>query len=317
MRRRTHHRALALPFLVALLLTTNILPRVSVAAAADAGTERNSPDSLCYAFLRQGNLFLRCNGSLVQLSKHGDVTDFAVSETGNAIALLRLDNHPSTGRNLQFIPLTNGVKGQLLPLGHDFGGLIASCGTILSLYRTAKDLLAGKDLDFKPYSDFQCSSDRKVIVGQVSIDSHGAVVTGLPPGDSHTALVSGFPPNITKPWLPNTDSEGFAYSLSPSGEYFAYYLPKELCLVQKLATKTCTPNIDVLREISVSDSGDIYFTTRTGPGCQYLESAAAKCIGIAVLKKGGHSSDIIEREASAPQWLTPTAASAIAAWRNL
>ncbi|HKF51761.1 MAG TPA: hypothetical protein VKB26_05575 [Candidatus Acidoferrales bacterium] len=314
MRRHAYHSALALSFLAVFVFAANTLPRISVGAAAD--TEGNALHSFCYAFLRQGNLFLRCNGSLVQLTKPGDVTDFAVSETGNAIAVLRLDNHPRTGRNLQVIPLTNSVKGQLLPLGHDFGGLIASCGTTLFIYRTAKDLLAGKDLDFKPYQDFQCSSDRKVIVGQVSIDSHGAVVTELPPGDSHTALVSGVPPNITKPRLANTGSEGFAYSVSPSGEYFAYYAPTELCLVQKLTTKTCTSSIDVLRQISVSDSGDIYFTMRTGPGCQYLESAAAKCIGIAVLRNGKHSSDIIEREASCPQWLTPIAASAIISWHH-
>jgi len=259
-----------------------------------------------------------------------------VSQTGTAMVLMRkqgtqkLNNGFGTPiMDLQIIPLKKGAEQRILPIGSKFGSLAASCGSALFLYRTTRDLVNGEDLDLKPYFDFRCSSNRREVVGEVELDSHGAVVSGLIPADSHSALVSGLPPNLEKPWVGNTGTEGFAYDTSPNGKYLAYYMPKELCLVEKQATKSCVPKIDALDQISVSDSGDIFFTTHTGATCNYKKDSfhvslvprpgydsRGPCVGVAVLQKGKRSPDIVEPLGWFPQWLTPRAASTLMARRT-
>lgn len=299
---------------------------------------RGSPEeqlshSLCYAFLKQGNLFVQCNGTLMQITKEGNVTDFAVSQTGTAMVLMRKqgtkklnDGFGTPIMELQIDPLKTGGDVRTLPIGSKFGGLAASCGTAIFLYRTTKDLVSGRNLDFEPYSDFRCSSNRQEIAGQVELDSRGAIVTGLPTGNDHSALASGLPPKV---WLADSGSEGFGYDVSTNGEYLAYYMPKELCLVRDQTTKSCVNNIDASREISVSDSGDVFFTTQTDATCSYEDSLHVslgprpgydirdRCIAVAVLQNGKRVRTILQPLARHPQWLTAEAASAIAKWQKI
>lgn len=300
-----------------------------------SGSSSRSPrrldNSLCYAFLKQGNLFARCNGALIQITSQGDVSDFAVSQTGTVMVLMqkqgtkKLNNGFGTPiMDLQIVPLRIGVEERKLRVGNNFGSLVASCGTALLLYRTTKDLVSGQALDFEPYFDFRCSSDREAISGQVELNDHGVVVLGLPTGNDHSALATGVPPKV---WLADSGSEGFGYDLSANGKYLAYYMPKELCLIEQV-TKSCVANIEASREISVSDSGDIFFTTRTDTTCGDDDSLHVssvprpgfdtrdRCIAVAVLEKGKRVPDILEPLARHPQWLTPEAASAIIAWQN-
>lgn len=293
----------------------------------ESGSSRSSPrglnNSLCYAFLKQGDLFVRCNGTLIRITKEGNVNDFAVSQTGTAMVLMRKqDNRPIM--NLQIILLKKREE-HVLPIGQKFGSLVASCGSTLFLYGTRKDLVSGVDLDFQPYFDFRCSSNREAIAGQVELNDHGTIVTGLPTGNDHSALASGLPPKI---WLDNSGSEGFGYDVSPNGEYLAYHMAGELCLIANQMTKNCVRQTDSLNRISVSDGGDIFFTTHTARTCRYRDAfhvaltprpgydSQGPCVAVAVLQRGGNSSSIIEPLARYPQWLTPEAESAVLAWRR-
>jgi hypothetical protein len=294
--------------------------------------EKDLGQPLCYAFLKQGNLFVRCNGTLMQITKQGNVNDFAVSQTGTAMAFMRNqgtrklnDGFGTPIMKLQIILLKKSGEEHALPIGNKFGSLVASCGTALFLYRTTRDLVSGGDLDFEPYFDFRCSSNRQQIAGEVELDNHRTIVTGLPTGNDHSALATGLPPKI---WVPDSGAESFAYDISPNGKYVAYHMPEGLCLIENQMTKSCTRRVDSLNQISVSDAGDVLFTTHTGETCRYRDSfhvsltsrggydSAGPCIGVAVLQRGHRSPRLVQPLAWYPQWLTPTAASAVTAWRH-
>lgn len=225
---------------------------------------------------------------------------------------------------LQIIPMGIGGKERDVTIGSKFGGLVASCGTALFLYRTTKDLVSDRDIEFQPYMDFRCSSNRQEIAGEVELDRNGSIVNGVPIGNDHSALVTGLPPDIKRPLVPNSGAETFAYDLSPNGKYLAYNIPYRLCLVEKGVAKRCIVKTDVGSRISASNVGDIFFTTHIGGTCYYKDSFhvlrrhhagyddRGPCVGIAVLQKGKGSSEIIEPLAWYPQWLTTDAASALA-----
>jgi hypothetical protein len=288
-------------------------------------------NSFCYAFLSQGNLFVRCNGALIQITKQGNVNDYAISQTGTAMVLMRkkgtreLNNGFGTPMmTLQIIPMGIGSEERDVTIGTEFGGLAASCGTALFLYRTTKDLVSDRDIEFEPYMDFRCSSNRQEIAGEVELDPDGNIANGLLTGNDHSALVTGLPPDIKSPLVPSSGAETFAYDVSPNGKYIAYNIPYELCLVGKGLAKQCTVKTHVVGRISVSNLGDIFFATQTGGTCYYKDSfhvlrghhpgydERGACIAIAVLQKGNRSPDIIEPLAWYPQWLTTDAASALA-----
>lgn len=334
---RSKHFALALlPMVFLLCLVGHKATKVQTEAnLLNQNGAEHSRNSICYAFLAQGNLFLRCKGTLMQITKRDNVNEFAVTQTGTAMVLMRQtgtrklnDGLGSPIMSLQVVPLGPGGEERNAAIGNQFGSLVASCGTALFLYRTTKDLVNGRDVEFQPYDDFRCSSNRKEIAGQVELDINGDVVTGLPKGNDHSALVSGLPPNTENPLVADSGSEAFAYDISPNGEYLAYSMPNELCLVEEHASNSCVSGIQGLRDISVSDSGDIFFTEQTGETCNYRDpfhisltprvgySDSGPCIAVAVLQRGKRSPKTIEPLARQSQWLTSEAADALLKWKE-
>lgn len=169
--------------------------------------------SLCYAVLRIGNnseILLQCDGQQHRIPTGGRITQFAVDQDGSTLALLRLrlkwvTSHTADGRfELGLVDLSGQGSVQVSSLK---GGatLAASCGTILMFEGAkARNLISGEELRMKPYGNFRCSSDRKIVAG-VKSRSSGELDVGSPPQRSAVRR---------RPYS--------HFELSPSGHYLAY-----------------------------------------------------------------------------------------------
>ncbi|HLB87206.1 MAG TPA: hypothetical protein VJK29_06095 [Terriglobales bacterium] len=175
-----------------------------------------------------------------------------------------------------------------------------------------RDLIGETALELKPYGDFRCSSDRKIILGTTVAD-HGVLMGGLPP-DRRIARLKGRGREVK-------------YDVSPGGRYIAYFDYGKLCVEQFGSASTCVADVEAFDRISVSDSGEVFFTSHTNGTCYYRDtwhvskkplpgySQADECHAVFSWRLGEKAPVMLEFLGRNPQWLTPEAASALHAWR--
>jgi hypothetical protein len=248
---------------------------------------------LCYAFLRDGDVYLACGGPAHPVvTRRRVIAYFAVAEDGSVLAFAESRIKwvwwwPGAGTavlDLHVVPL-RGLRHNRDVAGlTNWGPLVASCGTILMAFqRSVRDVVDGSRLSVKPYSNFRCSADRKVVAGLTK--KHGGLKLGLPPKE--LARIDG----------------PFSYDVSRNGRYVAYVQNRRLCLTDLEGGTACTEAEPVGR-FSVSDSGTVIFVRFSGGMAQ----------GVAVWNPASNSITTLQAEGWDPQWLTPSAASALLAW---
>jgi len=265
----------------------------------------------CFAYLRNGDVYATCDGAQLRLTKTADVADFAISDDGAAIAVEReyvigrtSDNSGTIADckvDLYGLPTMSSASS----LGHSCGALYASCGTILLEDRTTGvlDAITGKKLQLDGYRRFVCNADRSVVAGW--------------PHDNDRDFSLGT--TTTR----RVEAVAGGASVSPSGVigYFtAASNTNSVCQIDRRGKALCLKEADAFGRISVSDSGEVLFTTHTEDGCFYRSGKVTKaqtpatgndqCLGIAVWKPGS-AKVIVEELAKHPQWLTEKAADAV------
>jgi hypothetical protein len=199
-----------------------------------------------------------------------------------------------------------------------------SCGTVLSVtwepsikngLGLAYDVLTGQRVEFDPYKDFRCSSDRKVVVGWENPD--------------HKILKVGT--SAERTLYAAAKNEPLVYDVSPNGEYTVYntieYAKGKLCLIRTGEETRCIEEGCGI-SLSVSDSGAVLIGTAAAQVCYYKDSnhfsptprpgytETDGCPAVDYWNPRDKSSSLVESLGRNPQWITPDAAAALRAWRS-
>jgi len=307
----------------------------SVAGATNpARTQASQAESLCYAFLRDGDLLLTCDGRTEQITHFDDVEDFAVAPRQGTLVLIRHRRTPQgqavdwvlggkphyfvSYSAMQAIELTTGKGSPLSPLQSPTR-LETSCGTVLSItwdptignrLGLAHDALTGERVRFDPYKNFRCSSDRRTIVGW-SDPEHSVLMAGLPP---------------QRELLKNSRSDELRYDVSPDGRFVVYNTRGKLCLTSEAGETECIEEGFDQGRISISDSKGVLIESGSDRACHYRDyyhfsvephpghTEDDFCAAIAYWHPGEKRSTIVQPLGRSPQWVSPEAASALRAW---
>ena len=311
------------------LLGTVILAAECIAVMAQ---ERSDvPHSLCYAFLKERDLYVNCGAKAERITAESDIADFAVAMDGAAVALVKehgteksMDGHDIPRRDIELVMLKPGFQRRWLPRVEGSPGVEASCGTILAVWGgiwsrpsggfkvdwTARDAFTGKEVRYDGYFDFVCSSDRKTVVGCINSDAR--------------ILMSGVPPRLQV--MEATANEiVIPYNISPNGKYVAY-VANELCVASHERTLGCLQWSGTRPgEVSVSDSMGVLLDGGTGQTHRCFFNAAGQlsfkplpgyskeveCMGVALWRPGDKTAQVLEMFGWSPQWITPEAAAAL------
>ncbi len=286
--------------------------------AAEVQQEPQGP-SVCFGFLQNGDVYVKCNGTTQRITQLDSVTDFAVAADGSRIALIRSKGvgRRKGGRTIASAVLENarlrgGLPSHLLP-ATSFTGLVASCGTIFTFSgSSARNLDEGARLGFDLYNSFRCSSDRKVVVGTLESECR--------------VLKSGWPPDHDL--VTASLHSRLYYDVSPSGNFIASYADAKLCVREGGKPARCVSDIDAFDRISVSDTGDVLFTTHWDGTCSYKDmwhiskkplpgyDGADQCIAVGAWRPDYSEPKILEALARDPQWITSEVSAALRAWSS-
>jgi hypothetical protein len=284
-----------------------------------AGQTKQPPQSLCYAFQHNGDVYVSCEGKRQKVTEGGTVVDFALARDGSGMALNRFKFtiQPNgaakfTWDRVEVVLLSRHLEMRTLR-GMGLYSLVPSCGTVLLFQEEspAEDLLDGSRLSFDDYKHFRCSADRMVVVGE-SASNPNVLMTGV---TAKSQIAGG-----KALWGP------FVYDVSPKGRYVAY-CDRELCATKLEGNPQCIRAVNGPDRVSVTDSGEVIFDIGTGESCFYRDmwhvSLAPlpgyerdECLGVAYWKPGDETPTILERLGRNPQWITPRAAEALCAWHS-
>jgi hypothetical protein len=282
---------------------------------------------LCYAFLRDGDVWTVCEGKRMQLPLGGKVIHYAISLDGSHFAfLLRKvgpSQKPSLLNDLVIVTLNSEFKTTKSTVG--YSRLRPTCGTILAYLGgnwSASNIFTGSVLSFPPNKAFHCDSDARVVLGWNEI--RGGTSTDL------SLLINGNPERTFAAFL----NGGNDFDVSPNGEHLAYFrqpTPQdvELCVTRVDKEAECTKEggdeagID---GVSLSNSGDALYSGGTSKSCFYKDmehfstkrlpgySGEDECRGIYFWQPSMQHPALIEELGRYPQWITLEAAAALHLW---
>lgn len=289
------------------------LPFVLTGQTAAREVPRKS--SLCYAFLRDGDLWTVCQGRREQANLREKIMDFAISEDGANLAIQERGTasaDPSAPEKyyVVLIPL-NGTRRVMMQVEAP-GSLRRSCGTLILfdyLEEHATDLLMSAEVQSPPYQYFLCSSNRQVTAGWTEQD---AAEYGKNARESINAVPSF---TIARPGRQSRFKmyDAHAFDVSPGGTFVAFFAPflehpkkrsgPDLCLSGVATYPSCVPGGGL--QISVSDQGDVIYW-----------NAGDALSELRYWHVGEPKTTLLEKDADHPQWITPEAASALHLWNT-
>jgi hypothetical protein len=143
---------------------------LATASAIRAQEDRQAPRSkdLCYAFLRDHNIWTVCQGKRERIHMPYKVSGFALLADGSHLAYYtQKTSHGGKvlqRQDLMVISLEPGFEVAKHETGVVPRKLVATCGTILkSETNSLTDLLGREPSKLPQQSFFKCSSDRRVI----------------------------------------------------------------------------------------------------------------------------------------------------------
>jgi hypothetical protein len=312
-----------------------LLPAVRIGPTAIA--QSSSPPNLCFAFLRQGNIWVHCVGKTQAVTADGRVYDYAISSDASYLAMYKsMDSkQPSEGnQEVVLVALQKGFVTSTSPVHLAMPRLRSSCGTI-AISQTGGnaddtyDAISGKPIrpkgegasggsksDASEYGDFGCSSDRSVIAGlykEKDISLHSVLITGWP-----VYLYLGPEMNV--------------YSVSPSGRYVAYdQNDGPLCVTQvdeNIGHSDCRYESRINGRLEVDNSGGLLFegSDNRVSGCSYrdyqhyspgpFEKSQDSCPAIWYWRPGQKGELIVEDLARNPEWISEEQASLLEEWAS-
>lgn len=292
------------------------------AAAREAAVGK----TLCYAFLREGDVWTACNGrpAKVQLKAAGTVMHYAVSSNGANLALLldvsKPDERGIVGKNLVMASL--GSLSESPAKSTEWQFIRATCGTILGYNAgnwSATDIFNGKTIEYPPDRAFRCDASRSVVMGwnDVHIMSTELLLRVRGRADEKIAAsVNG----------------GMDFDVSENGAYAAYYSakapkPSQLCVVKiHGGVDACVAeghDEAGLDGMSLSNTGGVLYAGHTGESCYYKDmqhfgtkslpgyTGQDSCLGIYYWRTGMPKTTLVEEIGRYPQWISARTAMAM------
>jgi hypothetical protein len=293
-------------------------------------------DPKCFAFLLNGDVWINCSGQRQQITKFDDVEDFAIDIHGQVLDVIRyqkksrpparsviegsvtyLEMHDSQ----QIFNLRERNLPSAIPLTYPTR-LVSSCGTVLSVtwddsisegssLGYLRNDLTMQRVQFEPYRNFRCSSDRKTVIGWVD--------------PQHTVLKSGLPPN--RDLVDPHQKDALEYDISPNGRYIAFSTGEKICVSEDGAQPNCTQFRASNFRLSVSDWGEVLYVEGSGEGCYYTKDslhASTKprpgytemdeCVVLLGWRPADSAPKRLELHGSNPQWITPEVAALLHDW---
>lgn len=262
----------------------------------------------CFAFIREGDVFVHCGGREDRITHQANVEYFAVSDERATLGLMTsriVSREPGSEYVVGVTTLVN-LKDASVRKVEGGEGLISTCGGLYWRMNNTRrrsstqDLITGETITVPFYDWFRCSSDQRTVVG---IRGNG-LFRGSPPGDK-IADAKNVPLN--------------SLSLSPDGSKVADYdLQGRVCVYSAGRTECQSepdpnPTSDIL---SVANSGDVLVAVETGATCYRRNggNSPEPCIGIGLLRAGAKAVEIVVPVGSSPQWLTPLTAELVRKW---
>jgi hypothetical protein len=274
-----------------------------------------SPDSGCYAFIRQGGLVVNCadgEQSTTDLKLEG----FAVSTDGRWLALERTRPGPTRTEEIndsKLVSLRENTVSSISMFPHSFVG---SCGRILALDRgrAPVDVIAGAPFLKNPFRLFRCNADAGVVAGYVEL-SRDAKQPG------HKLWTGAHPKTMLSEF-----NAYLAFDVSPNGNYIAFAgmegdaVVRKLCVSEQGKPAECLSNLTIAgNTLSASNSGEILFEQSTAEECSYQDawhfrrsSAQASenrdaCVAIFRWRKAQTAPEMTEPLGRHPQWIPDAA----------
>lgn len=272
----------------------------------------------CYTFLLKGDVWLSCEAQTSQLTKRGDIGDFAINNEPAQFAysterLVKPGSiMPEYSATALFVDLASGRERTI----RDAGDLLASCGTLLTIkYPTStpavRNAATGEEVRFSPYVLFRCSSDRQKVIGLTSAGK-GAIMEGTPPQQEIAPEAA------------------WSFNISPSGSKVAYKGDNKLCVVSgQQKSRTCIDaNVLGGDPPAVNNDGEVLVEQGTAEECYFRGSryfsakpfkrcsSRGQCAGIGYWRPGLNSIQILQRLGAEPQWATPATAQLLLRWAH-
>jgi len=306
-----------------------------------ADQTKQPPQSLCYAFLRDGDVFLACNEGTERITQFGDVENFAVPHEKPVLAVIR-HRDKEQGRAIDFVAqgkpyyissfsalqvfqLNDSTGGQFVPLQAPTR-LYASCGTIVSVtwdpaigrrMLLVRDVSTGERIQLEPFKDFRCSSDRRTSAGWQNRDH----------------MVLEVKVESPKQLFDTRGRMDLLFDVSPNGRFTAFNgcdgKDALLCVVSGDSAKYCIEQEFWPERLSVSDAGGVVFESSTDQFCRYQDHThfyllkkgetsdqAGECPGIYYWAPGEKASKLVQPLARTPQWISKESAAALREWRS-
>jgi hypothetical protein len=309
-------------FVVSPVLCASIwLPCVASLSAEQQDIDR---DKLCYAFLRDGDVWTACRGVENRLSLGGQVRHYAVSPDGAYFAFIRRDSSEYPLGKLVVVSLSENGKAPASDAHYLW--LRSTCGTILGepiRGPFATDILSGQPLNKPPNRFFHCDSDRNIVAGWKTVD--GTTIREL------TLWVQG---NLNKTIRAHING-GNDFDVSPDGKFLSYFReasPKEvdLCILPIGGQPECTEEVgdeSGKDGLSLSNAGNVLYAGDTAATCFYKDmehfskkrlfgdSGEDACPAIYFGVPSMPRPALIQDLARYPQWITPQTATALSRWK--
>ncbi len=257
--------------------------------------EQQQEISNCYSFIQGGRLVLQCPDARTTTTDL-NLQAFAVSANGSYLAFMSGSGNDAGTTMLIDLRAQNATTRSL-----NTRSLASSCGKLIaSDAGMTTDVVSGRELSKPPYTLFRCSSDEAVVVGYQG--------TWKDPLEVRLKLWRGLPPRSVISSL----TEFRAFDVSPNGKYIAYSDSgsHKTCIVfvEKLS---CT-NDAALAPVSVSDSGEVIFSSHRDEGCFYKDPSHFEpssirsndaCLGIYKWQIGIPEEQLLEPIGRDPQWV--------------
>ena len=279
-------------------------------------------DSPCFAFLLNGDVSVSCGGTANQITRRGNIDEFAFSSDRSVLGYITSQTIRSSGSisvdtyTTTLVDLNSGQTRSLT--GDNF--LISTCGGLFWGHGPQRDgsgdrdLITGQEISVPDYRWFRCSSDRMTIVGTE--------------GKQRSELYQGVPPQ-TKLASAGTFSNG-TFSVSPDGSKVAFFANgSPVCVVASPQPAECArESAELPGAPSVSDSGEVLFTIATGQECYYKSASnfsprrfpgsgprkVDACLAVAYWRPGEEAVKISEPLGRSPQWISPADAQLLRKW---
>ena len=278
------------------------------------------PPRPCFAWLLRGDVFVDCEGKKTQITRRGDIEEFAASIENSTFAytVSRITGHKADVTESTYSTTVINLKSGAATNIDGMSGVTSMCGGLFSAiprgvdHPRVRSVVSGEELTFQPYVWFRCDSGRKTVVG----------TTKNPGGE----LYEGVPPK-TKIAGPGTFN-AYQFNLSPDGTQVAYHEAGTLCVFSSPGPAQCVEAGTLAGSPSVNDAGEVLVGAGTGQECFYKtfydffperpasvgHAGRDECLGIGYWKPGATSIEAVEPLGRNPQWIDPATAGRLREW---